>query len=677
MENSTNHTTSIKVDILDHIYDKFPKVIIADSCGAAVFVIILWSVINHHILLLWLIPELIINGLGRHILTLFYFYYRKHQQIQNHTRLWHNLYIFCLFISGIFWSLGGLMYMVTPDPVYRMVIMLYMTGIIGAALPSLIPSKLSCLAFVIPVSISMFLIALSFDNLLSIALVITVLTYIVSSVNSTFSGCDAIINSFKLKYANLALANDLSSSIKLLHQTNTSLSENELALRLIQENAPIGMAIVSLSGELLQVNKAMCEITGYNKNELQGRTFQEITYPDDLDGDLALVKKLLDGTQSSYQYEKRYVQKNQMTVWVLLSVTLMRGKKGQPIYFIAQIENIDERKRDEIFQNNLKEMTHMLQICRSSTEAYTITNKFAREIFDEFSGGLAIVNSQTNNLETVYQWGESQLLKNRFVMDDCLALRSQDKFIVNDPNKDITCQHFSTKLSSGYVCIPIIIDGEIIGVMNFSTNNNKRISEYYKKNMLTFVETITISLANIRLHEIMQEQAIHDALTGLYNRYYLMNTLPRMMEETLNKNQTLCVAILDLDYFKNINDTWGHVAGDEVLKSMGEIIKENLRSNDICCRFGGEEFIVILVGISLVKAVKRLEDIRTQIENARIYFHGSPLPMLSTSIGVAEVPTHGMTTEEIISQADKALYEAKAAGRNRLMIAKSSELTTS
>lgn len=662
-------TEKINREIVDHIYKKYHKVILFDSFGAMAFVTLLWGTINHRILLIWLIPQLIINGLGRHILT-FFFFHTKPKQIKN-VSIWNHLYIGSIFISGLLWGLGGCLSHFTPDPVYRLVIMMYMTGIIGAAIPSYLPSKASNLAFVIPIAISMLFISLSFSGIFSIALIVSVFLYIISSIFSTFISCDTMINSFKLQYINLGLAEDLSNSNNELQQSNISLNERENVLSLIQENAPIGMAIVSISGEWLQVNKALCEIIGYNKSELIGNNFQEITYPVDLENDLNHVRTLLEGKIMSYQIEKRYIQKNGRSIWILLSVSLMRDNDNNPMYFISQIQNIDEQKRREKYSNETKKMNWMLQICHSSLEVYAITNQFAREIFDEFSGGLAIFNNTFNELNIVCNWGDPQLLKKTFFKEDCWALRSADLYLSNKPSIDLICNHYNIPPTGSSICIPLIAENDMIGVINFTASNGKVISDYDKQNIISFTNTIKLSLANIILQELVQEQAIHDVLTGLVNRRYLIETLPREILRILREKKTLCVAMLDLDFFKKINDAFGHEAGDEVLKYFGALLMRNFRGNDICCRYGGEEFIIIMVDSNLINAVPRLEHIRQELENAQIIFQGSPLSKITISIGVAEVPTQASTADEIIRMADEALFAAKNSGRNKLMIANS------
>lgn len=183
-----------------------------------------------------------------------------------------------------------------------------------------------------------------------------------------------------------------------------------------------------------------------------------------------------------------------------------------------------------------------------------------------------------------------------------------------------------------------------------------------------FNDTVKLALSNIMLRASLQQQSIHDPLTLLYNRRYLDEALPRELSRIIRTNQPLCVCMIDIDHFKIFNDTHGHEAGDEVLKHIGKILNENFRGSDIACRFGGEEFIVILVNSELSAVVSRMQSLREKIKSENILFENKVLPPITISIGIAEAPTYGDTSEKIISAADHALYQAKHNGRDRIEI---------
>ena len=178
-----------------------------------------------------------------------------------------------------------------------------------------------------------------------------------------------------------------------------------------------------------------------------------------------------------------------------------------------------------------------------------------------------------------------------------------------------------------------------------------------------------ISISNSKLldySKTLYQQSTHDSLTGLFNRRYLDETLSREFQQVIREKQTLCVAMLDLDFFKSFNDTYGHAAGDEMLKFIGALMESTFRKSDICCRFGGEEFMVVMINADITFAQNRLDHFRQVVKEGKVRFQGKLLPSMTVSIGVAEAPTHGLSVEDIIHAADTALYVAKKAGRDRI-----------
>jgi diguanylate cyclase (GGDEF)-like protein len=169
------------------------------------------------------------------------------------------------------------------------------------------------------------------------------------------------------------------------------------------------------------------------------------------------------------------------------------------------------------------------------------------------------------------------------------------------------------------------------------------------------------------LRRRLHDQATRDPLTGLFNRRYLDDTLPRELHRILRKGTPLCVAMLDLDHFKRFNDTFGHDAGDLALRESSRLLRENLRKSDIACRYGGEEFLLVLPDSALEDASQRLEQIRSRFESMEIRREGQLLATITFSAGIATAPEHGSTPEELLRAADAALYAAKQAGRNRVL----------
>lgn len=176
-------------------------------------------------------------------------------------------------------------------------------------------------------------------------------------------------------------------------------------------------------------------------------------------------------------------------------------------------------------------------------------------------------------------------------------------------------------------------------------------------------------LEEIQKHQMrLEDEAIRDSLTGLYNRRYLDETLDRELARAKREGFAISLAMIDLDHFKQVNDTYGHKAGDEVLKSVGELLQSKAREGDIPCRYGGEEFALVLPRMPIEIARERAESWREAFSRKKILF--DQVEIRSTmSIGLAAFPEHATTAGSLLGRADKALYKAKSSGRNLLMVA--------
>jgi diguanylate cyclase (GGDEF)-like protein len=182
-------------------------------------------------------------------------------------------------------------------------------------------------------------------------------------------------------------------------------------------------------------------------------------------------------------------------------------------------------------------------------------------------------------------------------------------------------------------------------------------------------ERLTTQLAQIeQLQTRLREEAIHDPLTGAYNRRYLEQILSQELLVSETQKRPLSVAMMDIDHFKKFNDSMGHKAGDMVLQKLTEVLRVNTRSTDVVCRFGGDEFVVVLPGANAEVAYRRAEIWRQSFENAMPAFEGQPF-QVSISVGVVEYLTHGVDAESLLQMADRALYAAKDAGTNCVVVA--------
>ena len=181
-------------------------------------------------------------------------------------------------------------------------------------------------------------------------------------------------------------------------------------------------------------------------------------------------------------------------------------------------------------------------------------------------------------------------------------------------------------------------------------------------------EHVALALSNLKLHETLRSQSIRDPLTGLFNRRFMEESLVREVLRAARNQGPLGVIMIDLDGFKSFNDTFGHDAGDTLLREFGFLLRNNIRAEDIACRYGGEEFTLILPEATLEATLERAEQIREEIKRLKVLHRDQDLGQVTVSLGVAVFPNHGTTGEALLRAADTALYRAKIDGRDRVAV---------
>jgi len=320
-------------------------------------------------------------------------------------------------------------------------------------------------------------------------------------------------------------------------------------------------------------------------------------------------------------------------------------------------------------------MSEWLLACYSEKEVYTVLRQTAQELFSGQAGEILILNDDSHVLETVERWGmQNEPSATSFQMDDCLALRYGNFYYSASPGQGLDCLHIPDNLQSAYLCAPITASGRIIGILHLEFLNPDRLpSQWTVRNLKrianTLVKQAALTITNLRLQAQLQQQSIRDPLTGLYNRRYLDESLPREEQRTRRTNSSLGIIMLDLDHFKQINDCYGHAMGDEILQQLGRLLLRHTRREDIACRYGGEEFILLLPDTSLQDAMKRAEFIRKLVADEIAVNRDDVRIGVTTSVGVAACPETSAGIDQALKAADNALYQAKRQGRNRVVMA--------
>jgi diguanylate cyclase (GGDEF)-like protein len=326
----------------------------------------------------------------------------------------------------------------------------------------------------------------------------------------------------------------------------------------------------------------------------------------------------------------------------------------------------------------LSEMGGLLQTCNTPEEAYGIILQSAQRIFPSESGSLCILDASLNVVQTVAAWGSTGAAHPSFAPEDCWALRRGRLHAVDDPQTGLLCRHLSGPPPASYLCVPMLAQGEPLGILHLiralESSQPEAMpirtgrAEFQMQLAATAGEHMALALANLNLRENLRIQSIRDPLTGLFNRRYMEESLERALHRALREQRPVGLILLDLDRFKSFNDTHGHDAGDTVLRALGELLQNRMRREDIACRYGGEEFLLVLPDAPLEVARQRAELLREMMTHFDIRYGGSALGEVTLSLGVAAFPQHGHSASALLRAADRALYEAKALGRNRVVV---------
>jgi diguanylate cyclase (GGDEF)-like protein len=338
--------------------------------------------------------------------------------------------------------------------------------------------------------------------------------------------------------------------------------------------------------------------------------------------------------------------------------------------------NAVERSKLNRESRLLSELNEWLQSCKSLDELYRMVGEFVSKLLPGCAGNLYIYANSRDILESARVWNGAQLVA-AIHPDDCWGLRRGRMYTFGENEIDFPCAHVSSTAARDYCCIPILAHGETIGLLHLEFGGGHRADSgpcgketfsEQKRLGLVCAEQISLAIANVKLRDQLRDQSIRDALTGLFNRRYLLETSRREFSRAMRAGQSVGVLSIDVDHFKKFNDNHGHDAGDTVLRAVGDCLKNSFRDEDVPCRFGGEEFVVILPGAGADIAARKAEELRSKVESLVVRYVDGNLPRITISIGVATFPHCGDNPQAVLKVADDALYRAKEEGRNRVVL---------
>ncbi|WP_303635874.1 PAS domain S-box protein [Stenotrophomonas tuberculopleuritidis] len=409
-------------------------------------------------------------------------------------------------------------------------------------------------------------------------------------------------------------------------------------------SAALGMALVSLEGRWLDVNEALCRILGYPREELLQVDFQRLTHPADLQTDLALVEDLLAGRRSHYHLEKRYIGRDGNVIWARLSVSLVRNECGEPLHFVSQIQDVSAQRSSE------QRLYESEQRSRITLDA--VTDLVLSVALD---GRIEYANAAAVRLLA----GDGALSLAGHHVQDVLALTTEyapqsqlDVDVLLDPDGNAVDLHADLLLRMGAATVPVDL-----------TRAWLRDDEGHVRGAVWVLRDDTQQRARQREARHLAEM---DPLTELSNRRGFEAHLQQAITRVERTGQAASLMYIDLDRFKPVNDTWGHLAGDAVLWAVASVLRHGVRDSDVVARLGGDEFAVILSGCTPRRAARIGGELLHTLSSLSIPWDQHRL-RIGASIGIAALAA-GMSVDQAVAAADAQCYRAKAMGRNNVQV---------
>lgn len=461
------------------------------------------------------------------------------------------------------------------------------------------------------------------------------------------------------------------------HQLNRRIRQQANLLNQIAD----AVIATDLNYTVISWNRGAEQIYGWTEEEVIGKrlqTFFETRFNDTTSDEAAAVLRETGRWEGEVEQRRR----DGKYVPIHSIVVLIRDEHGTPTGIVAVNRDISERRHFELLLMKanqrleeamiearrqaaeilmVNELHDLLQVCQTTNEAAGVIAFSLQRIFPHQSGYLMVRQPGTANLNLLAAWNDTTTTPTSLTLDQCWALR-RGLIHRTCTGEGMRCTHIRAHPDDCTCCVPLVVQGEIYGLLHIAG------TELPRSELIVMTgDTIKLALSNLELRATLREQAIIDPLTGLYNRRYLESSLPRELHRAQREQTPLTVAMIDIDHFKQFNDQYGHDAGDALLRELAVIFREHLRQSDLACRYGGEEFVLILPGVNRATAQARLQRLRETVQRRQIAFAGQLLGPVTVSIGFVVCESDDQNMHLIIQHADTALYTAKRSGRNQVV----------
>ncbi len=465
--------------------------------------------------------------------------------------------------------------------------------------------------------------------------------------------------------------------------------------RILMDAIPDPVIVFDQQGCVVYLNPAFSEKFGWELDEIFGKTLDFI--PDEnRDESLKALERMRRGDMA-ITLKTRRMTRDGKKLEIRGSISQIKDRSGQPegsIVLLRDVTDIKDKEKElretnERLSLSVKEqerrtrelgtlntMNELLQACYTEQDTYPVIASICKKLFPQASGFLGMRDEINDCFQITLSWGDDCIAVNSFATDACWALRRGRLHSVENVSSDLLCSHPVRKGCKCYLCLPMTTASGIIGVLHVCFDDpppdlsEESLNQYWssrKMLMRTMVEHYSLSLGNLKLRQTLRNQSIRDPLTGLFNRRYLDESLKRETSRARRHHISTGIIMIDVDHFKILNDKYGHETGDVVLKELASFLMRDTREEDILCRYGGEEFVLIMPDASLQNTRKRAEQICESIRKHLRIRHDNKVHNITISLGVSTFPEHGNTMEMALNAADTALYQAKEQGRDQVV----------
>jgi len=495
------------------------------------------------------------------------------------------------------------------------------------------------------------------------------------------------------------------SEVSERHRLAMNLHKQTSYLDSLIRNSPLGILVLDRQGRVELANAAFEKLFQYDLRELASIKIGTLGLPDNEATDSGqLILRIFAGS-AVHRTVRRRRKDGQILDVALHGVPLLVNGKVRGAYLIYEdiseqvraseaqrqhAESLDQLVKELKLRSKqtaiLNEMGALLACSGTVQEACGVVANSVQKLFPVApSGALYLLKSSRDLVEAAVRWGKANVSGPTFPPDACWSLRRGHPHWSEHPGDGVACLHLAQGPVIECLCVPMIAQGNTIGILHLEFETGLQIQydsgtdsfrDSYQRLAISAASQIALSLASLQLRETLREQSIRDPLTRLFNRRFLEESFERELQLAGRKKHAIAVIFLDLDHFKKFNDTFGHDAGDLVLQSLADLLRNFFRATDICCRYGGEEFAIILPESSSQDAALRADALRSEVKRLRLQYKDQLLGPLTLSAGVAAFPEHGSTCAGLLKIADECLYESKTRGRDVVTTAAPPQRTT-